>query len=103
MIKPKAHTHPTALTTPANGPGHTMKPLGKLDAPSSSPLRNSTTSGKYDGAELGRNLGIPDDRFAAFDLPSLVNGVRVKPTRITAMCVGTVNGPVGGGQTLRLA
>ena len=81
-------TRKAEMTQPMNGPGHTMKPLGKLDAPTSLPMRNSTTSGKYDGVELGRNPGIPDDRFAAFDLPSLVNGVRIEPRRITAMCVG---------------
>ena len=96
-------TRKAEMTQPMNGPGHTMKPLGKLVAPTSSPLRNSTTSSKYDGAELGRNPGIPDDRFAAFDLPSLVNGIRVPPRRITAMCVGAVNGPVGGGQPRRIA
>ena len=86
------------MATPVNGPGHTMKQLGKLAEPTSVPLRNSTTSGTYDGAELGRNPGLTPDRFAAFELPSVVNGVRIPPRRITAMCVGVVTGPVGGGQ-----
>lgn len=39
------------------------------------------TSTGYDGAELRRNGGIPDSRYAAFNLPSLVNGRREYPTR----------------------
>jgi hypothetical protein len=42
----------------------------------------------YTCPELQRNPGIPASRFAAFDLPSLVNGVRVAPKRPAAMCVG---------------
>ncbi len=36
-------------------------------------------AGKYDGKELQRNPGITPDRFVAFQLPSLINGVRVYP------------------------
>ena len=86
------------MATPVNGPGHTMKPLGKLTEPTSIPLRNSTKTGDYLGEWLERNPGIPPERFEAYELPSLVNGVRVAPKSITAMCVGVVTGPVGGGQ-----
>lgn len=43
------------MATPVNGPGHTMKPLGKLTEPTSIPLRNSTKTGGYLGEELKRN------------------------------------------------
>ena len=33
----------------------------------------------YDGAELGRQPGIPDERYAAFDLPSVQGRWRVWP------------------------
>jgi len=39
--------------------------------------------GDYDGVELRRTPGVPDSRFVAFALPSLVNGVRVYPKRTT--------------------
>ena len=45
---------------------------------------------KYLGDELQPNPSLTADRFAAFDLPSMVNGQRVPPKRITAMCVGAV-------------
>lgn len=35
----------------------------------------------YDGAELKRNPGIPDERFTAFNLPSIVAGQRIYPKR----------------------
>lgn len=56
---------------------------------------NAGSKGNYDGSELRANPGITSDRFEAFRLPSLVNGVRVPPKRITAMCTGPA-GPVGG-------
>lgn len=37
--------------------------------------------GNYRGDELKRTSGIPESRFAAFALPSLVNGVRVYPSK----------------------
>lgn len=49
------------------------------------------TSTPYTCPELQRNPGIPASRFAAFDLPSLVNGQRVDPKRPTACCVGMLN------------
>jgi hypothetical protein len=92
------------MAQPMNGPGHTMKPLGKLAEPTSVPLRNSTKKGDYDGAELGRNPGLTPDRFEAFELPSMVNGVRVPPKRITAMCVGaTCQAEAAGGSQRRFA
>lgn len=53
-------------------------------------LRRLGGSGTYDGAELRRNPGIPDERFRAFELPSMVNGERVPAKRITAQCVGAL-------------
>jgi len=42
----------------------------------------SLNTGKpYDGRELLRNPGIPDERYAAFNLPSLMGGQRVTPRR----------------------
>ena len=35
----------------------------------------------YKCPELQRPPGIPDERFEAFNLPSLMNGVRVYPKR----------------------
>ena len=62
---------------------------------------NASTEGDYLGTELQPNPGITADRFAAFLLPSLVNGVRVPPKRITAMCTGPA-GPVGGGVSVNV-
>lgn len=101
------------LTTPNNGPGYTpMKlPAGRAGTvePNATQRRWSSgipsvvpstptvggprissmyTGGLYDGKELQPNPGITPDRFEAYNLPSLVNGVRVAPKRITAMCVG---------------
>ena len=52
--------------------------------------RPTWVTGTYDGAELQRNPGIPASRFAAFDLPSLVNGVRVPAKRPSALLVGAL-------------
>lgn len=41
--------------------------------------RTFTYSDTYDGAELRRNPGIPPERFAAFDLPSVFLGQRIWP------------------------
>lgn len=41
----------------------------------------------YDGAELAR-LPLPDGRYRAYELPSLVNGKQVPPRGIQAQCVG---------------
>lgn len=101
------------LETPTNGPGYTpMKlPAGRPGTvepnetqrrwssgiPSVVPstptvggprISSMYTGGLYDGKELQPNPGITPDRFEAYNLPSLVNGVRVQPKRITAMCVG---------------
>jgi hypothetical protein len=37
--------------------------------------------GNYQGDELKRNPGIPESRFEAFALPSVINGVRVYPSK----------------------
>ena len=103
------------LETPSNGPGYTPMKLpaarpGTVE-PNDTQRRWSSgipsvvpsapgmaepricsmhTRGTYDGKELQPNPGITPDRFEAYELPSLVNGVRVAPKRITAMCVGKV-------------
>jgi hypothetical protein len=41
----------------------------------------------YDGREL-RRLPIPEGRYRAYELPSLVNGKPVPPRGIHAQCVG---------------
>lgn len=51
---------------------------------------NSTTAGSYMGEELRRNPGIPAERYAAFDLPSLVSGKRVPPRRPTSGCTSNI-------------
>lgn len=51
---------------------------------------NSTTADPYMGEELRRNPGIPAERYAAFDLPSLVAGQRVPPRRITSGCTSNI-------------
>jgi hypothetical protein len=45
------------------------------------PERINKMAGTYDGKELRRNPGIPDERYAAFNLPSLMGGERVTPRR----------------------
>lgn len=69
------------------------KPLWRLtnaaDMIKSAPVTPMTGTG-YTCPELQRNPGIPDSRFAAFDLPSLVNGKRVDPKRPTAQLVGAL-------------
>lgn len=62
---------------------------------------NASTKGVYTGAELRPNPGITADRFVAFSLPSLVNGVSVPPKRITAMCIGPA-APVAGGVSVNV-
>lgn len=87
------------MATPMNGPGHTMKPLGKLAAPTYSPLRNGTSTGIYDGAELRPYA----DRRNANDhmLHGRVEGGEWRPyTPPGLMCVGVV-GPVAVSGTQR--
>lgn len=45
------------------------------------PERIGKMAGTYDGKELRRNPGIPEERYAAFSLPSLMGGQRVTPRR----------------------
>jgi len=40
--------------------------------------------GAYAGLELHRTPGIPESRFTAFALPSLVNGVRIYPKKTSS-------------------
>lgn len=51
---------------------------------------NGSQAGQYMGEELRRNPGIPAERYAAFDLPSLVSGKRVPPLRLTAGCTSSI-------------
>ena len=95
------------LMDPTNCPGYTPRKWAEGNAvhATATPTQPATDCTKADypkylGAELQPNPGLTADRFAAFDLPSVVNGVSVPPKRITAMCVGAA-GPVeafGGGQ-----
>lgn len=71
------------------------KPMWRLTTAADMAQQASATplpvdNGHYDGAELRRTPGIPDERFAAFDLPSLVNGVRVPAKRPSAQLVGAL-------------
>ena len=50
-------------------------------APVVRPERIGKMAGTYDGKELRRNPGIPEERYAAFSLPSLMGGQRVTPRR----------------------
>lgn len=61
-----------------------------LDLTPSRTLHNSSMSDPYQGEELRRNPGIPAERYAAFDLPSLVAGQRVPPRRITSGCTSNI-------------
>jgi hypothetical protein len=57
------------------------EPPEKPVAPYVKPERINKMDGTYDGKELRRNPGIPDERYAAFNLPSLMGGERVTPRR----------------------
>ena len=88
------------LMAPTNGPGYTPRKWaeGNVVHGTATPKQPTTDCTKADypkylGDELQPNPGLTADRFAAFDLPSVVNGVSVPPKRITAMCVGAA-GPV---------
>jgi hypothetical protein len=56
-------------------------PGKKAPAPVVKPKRINKMEGTYDGKELRRNPGIPEERYAAFNLPSLMGGQRVTPRR----------------------
>jgi hypothetical protein len=43
------------------------------------PLNETFSREPYDGRELRVNEGIPESRFEAFKLPSIVNGKRYYP------------------------
>lgn len=91
-----------AMVQPMNGPGHTMKPMGKLDAPTSAPHRTGTMTDDYLGPELRPYEGRPG-AMDAYNLPSMHNGCEVPRKRPSLMCVGVVSGPVGTGQPRRFA
>ena len=94
--RPATYTaEPPRMTQPVNGPGHTMRPLGKLDAPASSPLRNSTTNSNYDGAELRPYEGRTDAN-THMQHGSVVGGVWQPYKAPGLMCVGAA-GPVSTG------
>lgn len=57
--------------------------IGKVKANDADVMRREV----YDGAELAR-LPLPDGRYRAYELPSLVNGKQVAPRGIQAQCVG---------------
>jgi len=79
-----------------------MKPMPKLDAPTSAPHKTGTVRESYTGTELKAYEGRPgaNDAFAC---PSIVNGVEVQRKRPSPICVGVVTGPVGAGQARRFA
>lgn len=52
----------------------------RLDKTGLVPAREvNVMAGLYEGKELGRNVGIGDERFEAFSLPSIFMGRRVWP------------------------
>lgn len=43
-------------------------------------MSTNFSTGEYFKGYLGKPAGVTDDRFEAFELPSIVNGKRVLPT-----------------------
>lgn len=71
------------------------KPVAVPLDPNRAPSRTLTaygTSGDYDGAELGRNPGIPPERYYAFDrVPSRIGNRRYHPCgKVTVVDEGAV-------------
>lgn len=51
-------------------------------------MKFNVSSEDYFKGYLGKTAGIPEERFKAFELPSLVNGQRIPATRVKACMVG---------------
>lgn len=58
-------------------------------------MKFNLSSEDYFKGYLSKPAGIPEERFRAFELPSLVNGERIPATRVKA---GLVGGPRAYGQ-----
>lgn len=56
-------------------------PKKEAPTPVVKPERINKMAGTYAGTELRRNPGIPESRYTAFNLPSLMGGQRVTPRR----------------------
>lgn len=87
------------MITPDNGPGHTMRPLPRFDAPTNKPHRSGTTTGSWTPPQMTctREDG---EKFLAAN--TVENGMPVPRARPVAYCVGVaVTGSLGAGSPRR--